>query len=207
MLPIIDFLRKIVNGDDINGILKFTCQFTTSSNHEIEDRLITIPIILTAIALTAITNYLNNSGISYSKTIAGDRSSGGGVVGAIVFQECDRGSQAMTSRSQCDSDRLEQRLFCKFRPWCLTGAKKKLMNQTFEIDDGLRPEYDFTQLPVAARGQGRKRSTLTVQLDRDVAELFPDSGAVNEGLRLLMRLIQKAPAQASAQSLIASKET
>jgi hypothetical protein len=41
----------------------------------------------------------------------------------------------------------------------------KLMSQTFEMDDGLRPEYDFTQLTVVARGQGRKRSTITVQLD------------------------------------------
>jgi hypothetical protein len=80
------------------------------------------------------------------------------------------------------------------------------MNQTFEMDDDLRPEYDFTQLPIVARGEGRKRSTLTVQLDRDVAELFPDSGAVNEGLRLLMRLIQHAPAQPNAQSVTVSKE-
>ncbi len=80
------------------------------------------------------------------------------------------------------------------------------MNQTFEMDDDLRPEYDFAQLPVVARGQGRKRSFLTVQLDRDVAELFPDSGAVNEGLRLLMRLIQKSPSQTSVQSVTASKE-
>lgn len=43
------------------------------------------------------------------------------------------------------------------------------MSQTFEMDDDLRPEYDFTRLPVVARGQGRKRSTLTVQLDPDVA--------------------------------------
>jgi hypothetical protein len=74
------------------------------------------------------------------------------------------------------------------------------------MDDDLRPEYDFTQLQVVARGQGRRRSTLTVQLDQDVAELFPDSGAVNEGLRLLMRLIQKAPPQTSVQSVIASKK-
>lgn len=80
------------------------------------------------------------------------------------------------------------------------------MNQTFEMDDDLRPEYDFTQLPVVARGQGRKRSSLTVQLDRDVAELFPDSGAVNEGLRLLTRLIQQPPAQPSTQSISISKE-
>jgi len=66
------------------------------------------------------------------------------------------------------------------------------MSQTskIDIDDDLRSEYDFNQLPVVARGQGRKRSTQMVQLDADVAAMFPDSGAVNEGLRLLMRLIQ-----------------
>ena len=36
------------------------------------------------------------------------------------------------------------------------------MSQTFEMDDDLRPEYDFTQLSVVARGQGCKQSTLTV---------------------------------------------
>jgi len=80
------------------------------------------------------------------------------------------------------------------------------MSQIFETDDDLRPEYDFTQLPVVARGQGRKRSTRTVQLDPDVAAMFPDSGAVNEGLRLLMRLIQDAPSQSGLQSSTASKE-
>jgi hypothetical protein len=70
------------------------------------------------------------------------------------------------------------------------------MNQTFE-DDDLRPEYDFTQLSVVARGQGRKRSSLTVHLEPDVAEVFPDSGSVNEGLRLLLRLIKQTPPQSS----------
>ncbi len=74
------------------------------------------------------------------------------------------------------------------------------MSQTFEEDD-LRPEYDFTQLPVVARGQGRKRSPVTVQLDPDVAAIFPDSGAVNEGLRLLMRLIQHSPSQLDADNI------
>lgn len=67
------------------------------------------------------------------------------------------------------------------------------MSQTSEMDDDLRPEYDFTQLTVVARGQGRNRSLLTVQLDPDVATIFPDSSAVNEGLRLLMRLIKQTP--------------
>ncbi len=80
------------------------------------------------------------------------------------------------------------------------------MNQTFEMEDDLRPEYDFTQLTVVARGQGRKRSPLTVQLDPDVATLFPDSGAVNEGLRLLMRLI-KSPSQPIEQPLMSSNNS
>ena len=64
------------------------------------------------------------------------------------------------------------------------------MSQTFEMDDDLQPEYDFTQLPVVARGQGRKQPNPIVQLEPDVAAIFPDSAAVNEGLRLLIRLIQ-----------------
>ncbi|MBC7971513.1 MAG: hypothetical protein H7Z11_15565 [Verrucomicrobia bacterium] len=80
------------------------------------------------------------------------------------------------------------------------------MSQTSETDDDLRPEYDFTQLAVVARGQGRKRATLTVQLEPDVAAMFPDAGAVNEGLRLLMRLLQQTPAQRGIQSETTSKE-
>jgi hypothetical protein len=80
------------------------------------------------------------------------------------------------------------------------------MSQTFEMDDELRPEYDFTQIPVVARGQGRKRSTPTVQLDPDVAAMFPDSGAVNEGLRLLMRLIKQQPSPQGTEPLTALKE-
>jgi len=78
------------------------------------------------------------------------------------------------------------------------------MSQTFEMDDDLRPEYDFTQLPVVARGQGRKQASL-IQLDPDVATIFLDSRAVNEGLRLLMRLIQQSPSQPSA-NVTASKD-
>jgi len=55
------------------------------------------------------------------------------------------------------------------------------MSQTSEMDDELRPEYDFIELSVVARGQGRKRSTLTVQLDPDVATIFPDSGQLMKG--------------------------
>jgi hypothetical protein len=45
------------------------------------------------------------------------------------------------------------------------------MNQTSEIDDDLQPDYDFTQLTVISRGDGRKKSNSTVQLDPDVATI------------------------------------
>ena len=75
------------------------------------------------------------------------------------------------------------------------------MNQNFEMEDDLRPEYDFTQMTVVARGQGRKRANVTINLDPDVAKLFPDSNAVNEGLRLLMRLIKQNSSQLNDQTL------
>jgi len=83
------------------------------------------------------------------------------------------------------------------------------MNQNFEIEmeDDLLPEYDFTQMTVLARGQGRKKSTVTISLDPDVAKLFPNSGAVNEGLRLLMRLIRQNSSELDDQLLMKSKNS
>lgn len=72
------------------------------------------------------------------------------------------------------------------------------------MDDDLIPEYDFTQLPVVARGQGRKRSS-SIQLEPDVVAIFPDSRAVNEGLRLLMRLIKQQPSEQGTKFVTASK--
>jgi hypothetical protein len=39
------------------------------------------------------------------------------------------------------------------------------MNQISEMDDELCPEYDFIQLTVVARGQGRKKADLSEQLN------------------------------------------
>ena len=81
------------------------------------------------------------------------------------------------------------------------------MNQNFEIDmeDDLLPEYDFTQMTVVARGQGRNKSAVSVTLDPDVAKLFPNSGSVNEGLRLLMRLIKQNSSQLDDPLLMKSE--
>jgi hypothetical protein len=74
------------------------------------------------------------------------------------------------------------------------------------MDDDLRPEYDFTQMTVVARGKGRNRNPLTVKIEPDVAEMFPDSVAVNEGLRLLMRLIQQNQSSQTESFLIPSNQ-
>ena len=55
----------------------------------------------------------------------------------------------------------------------------------------MRPEYDFKKMRVYRRGPGRSRSetdVLHVTIDDDVRRVFPDASAVNEGLRLLIRL-------------------
>jgi hypothetical protein len=70
------------------------------------------------------------------------------------------------------------------------------MNQNSEMDDDLRPEYDFSQMPIVARGPGRKQPEVTVRLDPDVAALFPDAASVNEALRLMVRMMQTTPPSA-----------
>lgn len=61
-----------------------------------------------------------------------------------------------------------------------------------DMEDELRSEYDLKSLRVRKVGVGRKdKASITVCLEPDVAEVFPDSEAVNEALRLLIRMRQK----------------
>jgi hypothetical protein len=72
------------------------------------------------------------------------------------------------------------------------------MKKTSEMEDELRPEYDFSQLTVVARGPGRRKPTeITVKLAADVAKSFPTSKAVNKALRLLVRVAKDSQAPAS----------
>ncbi len=70
--------------------------------------------------------------------------------------------------------------------------KEKIMNKAeTEMDDDLRSEYDLKGLRV--RKVGPKRENFrgrSVHLEPDVAEIFPDSGSVNEALRFLIRVTQ-----------------
>lgn len=61
---------------------------------------------------------------------------------------------------------------------------------TETMNDELEPEYDFTQYKVRRVGEGRRLMN-QVKLDVDVARVFPDSDAVNEALRTLIRLTEQ----------------
>lgn len=70
------------------------------------------------------------------------------------------------------------------------------MKKKSELEDDLRPEYDFSKLTVVARGPGRRKPPdFTVTLAPDVAKSFPTSEAVNEALRLLVRVAKDSKAR------------
>ena len=75
-----------------------------------------------------------------------------------------------------------------------------MSKENWEDEYEMEPEYDFSNAvrnPYAARFG--ERTTIAL-LDADVAAAFPDSQAVNEALRLLIK------AARSAQELAASKD-
>jgi hypothetical protein len=64
--------------------------------------------------------------------------------------------------------------------------------------DKLRPEYDAALIRSGVRGKYAKRyqaGTNLVCLAPDVAAAFPDAAAVNEALRLLMKVAQATKSQ------------
>jgi hypothetical protein len=58
------------------------------------------------------------------------------------------------------------------------------------LNDELKPEYDLKSLRVRKVGEGRKLLN-QIQLDVDVAKIFPDSNSVNEALRFLIRITKE----------------
>ena len=70
------------------------------------------------------------------------------------------------------------------------------------LDDELRPEYDETVLKDGIRGKyvaRYRQGTNLVLLAPDVAAAFPTEQAVNDALRLLMKVAQRSVA-GSAQT-------
>jgi hypothetical protein len=60
------------------------------------------------------------------------------------------------------------------------------------MEDDLRPEYNLKDLRVRKVGSKRKiNQAKTIQLDPDVAEIFPDDHSVNEALRFLIRMTRQ----------------
>ncbi|MGD2179809.1 hypothetical protein WB391_01690 [Lusitaniella coriacea LEGE 07167] len=60
------------------------------------------------------------------------------------------------------------------------------------MEDELRSEYNLKNLRVRKLGSGRKSfGGVTVRLEPDVAEMFPDADAVNEALRFLIRVTRQ----------------
>jgi hypothetical protein len=66
--------------------------------------------------------------------------------------------------------------------------------QHAENGDDMREEYDFASMKGGVRGKyagAFDKTSVTILLDSDVAEVFPDSQSVNEALRTLTRVLRK----------------
>jgi len=63
-----------------------------------------------------------------------------------------------------------------------------------ELEDELRPEYDFSKMAGGVRGkyvEKYRAGTNLVLLDPDIAQAFPTDSSVNEALRLLLQIAQR----------------
>ena len=70
------------------------------------------------------------------------------------------------------------------------------MNQESKAtdDDEMRPEYDFSGGVRGKYYEAYTQSSNIVVLEPDVAEIFRDSAAVNEALRLLAKIAKSTAA-------------
>lgn len=77
--------------------------------------------------------------------------------------------------------------------------KKEVEN---EMEDELRPEYNFAQMQGGVRGKYVERyrtGTNLVLLDPDVAQAFPNAQVVNDALRLLIQIAQRQQPKTTVQ--------
>lgn len=77
------------------------------------------------------------------------------------------------------------------------------MKREFEDEkDELRSEYDFSKLEGGVRGKYIEQyrvGTNLVLLEPDVAQAFPSDEAVNEALRLLLKIAQRQQLNTAVQ--------
>ncbi len=79
---------------------------------------------------------------------------------------------------------------------------KKNKRKTLRLgsdEDTMRPEYDFSKAVRGVTAARYAEGTNVVLLDPDVAEIFPDTRAVNEALRMIARLTHTAPRQRASK--------
>jgi hypothetical protein len=63
-----------------------------------------------------------------------------------------------------------------------------------ELEDEMRPEYDFSKMKIVGRGIYAKRyrsGTNLVLLEPDVRKAFPDDESVNEALRVIAKAAKR----------------
>jgi hypothetical protein len=65
---------------------------------------------------------------------------------------------------------------------------KKRARPAASDEDTMRPEYDFSKAVRGVTAARYAQGTNVVLLDPDVAEIFPDTRAVNEALRTMARV-------------------
>jgi hypothetical protein len=91
----------------------------------------------------------------------------------------------LTERTGLESSALEE----------LVAMKGDFMKKEVdELEDELRPEYDFSKMAGGVRGKYVERyraGTNLVLLDPDIAKAFPTDASVNEALRLLLQIAQR----------------
>ena len=81
------------------------------------------------------------------------------------------------------------------------------MNQTFDMDDDLRPEYDFTQMTVVARGQRRETSSQKpMRQEYDFSkgkrgEIIPSQGKTRITIYLDNEILDRFREQAEAAGI------
>ncbi|NTV75251.1 MAG: hypothetical protein HGA66_13735 [Holophaga sp.] len=66
-----------------------------------------------------------------------------------------------------------------------------MKKKTAEPSPDIAPEFDFSGATRGKHHAALAQGTNVVFLDSDVAEVFKDSAAVNEALRLLLRLARE----------------
>jgi hypothetical protein len=94
-------------------------------------------------------------------------------------------SPILTEKTGLESSALEE----------LVAMKGDFMKKEVdELEDELRPEYDFSKMSGGVRGKYVDRyraGTNLVLLDPDIAHAFPTDASVNEALRLLLQIAQR----------------